>query len=74
MSWYPRNVGDARALAQYNLATCHAIRGELEKSLRQLKSTIADAGTPVHAQMTSLHIYLELMEGNDLSLFGNLGN
>ena len=68
-NWYPRSVGEARAVAQYNLATCHAIRGEFEKSLKQLKSTIAEADSPVHAQMTSLHIYLELMEGLEIFLF-----
>ena len=62
-SWYPRDVATACSIMQYNLATCHAIRGEFEKSLLHLKQTTESLSAPLPAQMTSLYIYLELMEG-----------
>ena len=62
-SWYPRDVQTARHMMQYNLATCHAIRGEFEKSLAHLKQTKEGMGEPLPSQMIALNIYLELMEG-----------
>ena len=36
-SWSPKDLGKAKAIMQYNLATAHAIRGEYEKSLLHLE-------------------------------------
>lgn len=33
MPWSPQDVPKAQAIMQYNLAVCHAIRGEYEKAL-----------------------------------------
>lgn len=33
MPWSPQDVPKAQATMQYNLAVCHAIRGEYEKAL-----------------------------------------
>lgn len=62
-SWSPKDVTKAKAIMQYNLATGHALRGEYEKALRNLEISSQNIGFPHPAQITFLHIYLELMEG-----------
>lgn len=61
--WSPRDVPRARAIAQYNLATAHAVRGEFEKALDNLSKSTLTIGFPLPAQMYFLKLYLELMEG-----------
>jgi CCR4-NOT transcription complex subunit 10 len=61
--WSPRDVPQARAVMQYNLAAAHAIRGEYEKASMHLAQSIQSIGSPPPVQMYFLMLYLELMEG-----------
>lgn len=61
--WSPKDLTRAKAIAQYNLATAHAIRGEYDKSGQNLGESSSRIGTPLPAQMYFLKLYLDLIEG-----------
>uniref|UniRef100_A0A8W8KAD1 CCR4-NOT transcription complex subunit 10 n=1 Tax=Magallana gigas TaxID=29159 RepID=A0A8W8KAD1_MAGGI len=61
--WSPKDLTRAKAIAQYDLATAHAIRGEYDKAGQNLGESSSRIGTPLPAQMYFLKLYLDLIEG-----------
>lgn len=64
--WLPTSLPSAQAVLQYNLATAHTIRGDLDQAADILKRVWLSKGTSseIPVQVISLALYIELALGH----------